>query len=81
MSEDLPTGGFKWAYEIDLTKKNISWVSFDEIISYNLIKKNSDWLGFNKKSISWDSTEKSNKGLILEVDLDYPKRLHDKHND
>ena len=39
MSEDLPTGGFKWAYEIDLTKKSISWVSFDEIISYNLIKK------------------------------------------
>ena len=29
-------------------------------------------MGFNKKS---------NKGLILEVDLDYSEHLHDKHND
>ena len=27
-----------------------------------------------------DLTKKSNKGLILEVDLDYPEHLHDKHN-
>ena len=59
MSKDLPTRGFRWAYEIDLTKKNICWVSEDEI----------------------DSTKKSNKGLILEVDLDYPEHFHDKHND
>ena len=39
-------------------------------------------MGFNKqKSISWDSTEKSNKGLILEADLDYPEHLHNKYND
>ena len=29
--EDLPTGGFRWAHEIDLTKKSISWVSLDKI--------------------------------------------------
>ena len=81
MSEELPTGGFKWAYEIDLTRKSINWVSFDEIISYNLIKKTIIGLDLTKKSISWNSTEKSNKGLILEVDLDYPEHLHDKHND
>ena len=28
-----------------------------------------------------DLTKKSNKGVILEVDLDYPEHLHDKHND
>ena len=33
MSEDLPTGGFCWAYEIDLTKKYISWFSLEEIDS------------------------------------------------
>ena len=26
-------------------------------------------------------TEDSEKGLLLEVDLEYPKKLHDLHND
>ena len=88
MSKDLPTGGFRWAHEIDLTKKSISWVSLDEI---DLTKKSICWVSLDeidltKKSICWvsndeiDSTKKSNKGLILEVDLDYPEQLHDKHN-
>ena len=37
--------------------------------------------GLTTKSISWDSTKKSNKGLILEVDPDSPEHLYDKHND
>ena len=29
----------------------------------------------------WDSFPKENQGCILEVDLEYPESLHDKHND
>ena len=74
MSEDLPTGGFYWVpgEKIDFTINSISWVS-------------EDWVGIRwgltTKRISWDSTEKSKNGLILEVDLDYPEHVHDKHND
>ena len=50
MSQYLPTGGFKW-----LTEKEISQV--------NLAKHK----------------ENSPIGLILEVDLEYPEELHDKH--
>ena len=52
VSQNLPTGGFRW-----MTQKQI-----DKI---NLAKY----------------TEDSKKGLILEVDLEYPKKLHDLHND
>ena len=53
MSEDLPTGGFYWVpgEEIDFSKKSISCVSLDLV--------NFCW-GLTTKSISWDSTEKSN---------------------
>ena len=46
MSEDLPTGDFKWVFEKEIYL-----------------------------------TKKRKRGLILEVDLDYPKHFHDKHND
>ena len=52
MSQNLPTGGFKWLTEKQINKINLA--------QYN---------------------EDSNKGLILEVDLEYPKELHDLHND
>ena len=79
MSEDLPRGGFYWipGEEIDFSKKSISWFSLEEIDS---TEKGIIW-DLTKKSISLDSTEKTNKGLIFEVDLDYPEYLHDKHND
>ena len=47
MSQDLPTGGFKWVSNEEIDLANIS----------------------------------HRKGLILEVDLEYPKELHDTHND
>ena len=52
MSQYLPTGGFRW-----MTEKQISKL---DLAKYN---------------------ENSKKGLILEVDLEYPKYLHDLHND
>ena len=47
MSQDLPTGGFKW-----ISNKNIDLANIPK-----------------------------GKGLILEVDLDYPNELHELHND
>ena len=52
MSQYLPTGGFRW-----MTDEQISNL---DIAKYN---------------------EDSKKGLILEVDLEYPQELHDLHND
>lgn len=50
MNQCLPTGGFKW-----LSEKEISNV---DLAKY---------------------TEDSKQGLMLEVDLEYPKELHDSH--
>ena len=47
MSQNLPTGGFKWLSEKEIDLANLP----------------------------------KGKGLILEVDLDYPEHLHDSHND
>ena len=52
MSQYLPTGGFRW-----MTEKQISKL---DLAKYN---------------------ENDKKGLILEVDLEYPKELHNLHND
>ena len=46
MSQNLPTGGFKWLSEKEIDLANLP----------------------------------KGKGLILEVDLDYPEHLHDSHN-
>ena len=47
MSQNLPTGGFKWLSEKEIDLANLP----------------------------------QGRGLILEVDLDYPEYLHDSHND
>ena len=52
MSQELPTGNFKW-----LSQKQINKI---DLAKY---------------------TNDSKKGLILEVDLKYPQKLHDLHND
>ena len=52
MSQNLPTGGFKWMKQEHIDKLDLSKYKED-----------------------------SKKGLILEVDLEYPKELHDLHND
>ena len=52
MSQNLPTGKFKWMSEKQIDKINLAKYKED-----------------------------SEKGLILEVDLEYSKELHDLHND
>ena len=52
MSQNLPTGGFKW-----LSEKQINEL---DLAKY---------------------TNESKKGMILEVDLEYPRELHYTHND
>ena len=52
MSQNLPTGRFKWMKREHIDKLDLSKYKED-----------------------------SKKGLILEVDLEYPKELHDLHND
>ena len=52
MSQYLPTGGFRWMTEKQISKLDLAKVN-----------------------------ENSKKGLILEVDLEYPKELHNLHND
>ena len=52
MSQYLPTGGFRWMTEKQISKLDLAKVN-----------------------------ENSKKGLILEVDLEYPKALHNLHND
>ena len=52
MSQDLPTGNFRW-----MTDKEISKI---DLAKYK---------------------ENGNKGLILEVDLEYLRELHSLHND
>jgi len=72
MINSLPISGFKW-----LTDKNID--SFNENIKLtqeDIIKKR---LLINGKYVSFSNSSKI--GYIFEVDLEYPKELHDIHND
>ena len=54
-----------WAMSQYLPTGNFKWLSQNQIEKTNLGKY----------------TENSKKGLILEVDLEYPQELHDLHND
>ena len=56
---------YGWAMSQYLPTGNFKWLSQNQIEKTNLGKY----------------TENSNKGLILEVDLEYPQELHDLHND
>ena len=60
-----------------LDKNNLYGWSVSEYLPYEKFQwlKNID--GFDVKSIN----EKSDIGYILEVDLEYPKELHELHND
>ena len=67
MSQYLPTGGFKWLSQKKIDKINLGTYTDD------LIQSKTDQLN--------DKVVNLNKGLILEVDLEYPTELHDLHND
>ena len=56
---------YGWAMSQFLPTGNFKWLSQKQIEKINLGKY----------------TENSKKGLILEVDLEYPQELHDLHND
>ena len=56
---------YGWAMSQYLPTGGLKWLTEKQINKINLAKYNED----------------SNKGLILEVDLKYPKELHDLHND
>ena len=56
---------YGWAMSQYLPTGNFKWLSQKKIEKTNLGKY----------------TENNNKGLILEVDLEYPQELHDLHND
>ena len=59
------TNLYGWAMSQYLPTGNFKWLSQNQIEKTNLGKY----------------TENSKKGLILEVDLEYPQELHDLHND
>ena len=56
---------YGWAMSQYLPTGGFKWLTENQINKINLAQYN----------------ENSNKGLILEVDLEYPKELHDLHND
>ena len=56
---------YAWAMSQYLPKGNFKWMSYEEIEKIDLGKYKED----------------GKKGLILEVDLEYPQELHDLHND
>ena len=56
---------YGWAMSQYLPTGSFEWLSPKQIEKINLNKY----------------TENSNKGMILEVDLEYPQELHDLHND
>ena len=56
---------YGWAMSQALPTGDFKWMSVDKIDNLDLDKYKND----------------SGKGLILEVDLDYPENLHDLHND
>ena len=56
---------YGWAMSQCLPTGGFKWLSEKEINKVDLAKY----------------TEDSKQGLILEVDLEYPKELHDSHND
>ena len=56
---------YRWAMSQYLPTSNFKWMTDKEITKIDLGKYKAD----------------SKKGLILEVDLEYPQELHDMHND
>ena len=56
---------YGWAMSQYLPTGNFKWMTEQQIEKIDLAKY----------------TEDSNKGLILEVDLEYPEEIHDNHND
>ena len=57
---------YGWAMSQKLLRNNFKWVEDTSIINEDFIK---------------NYNENSYKGYILEVDVTYPKELHDLHND
>ena len=68
MSKKLPTSGFKWIDTSETTARPTTRISLERSN-----KINEDFIkNYNENDI---------KGYILEVDVEYPKRLHELHSD
>ncbi|KAK3715794.1 hypothetical protein QZH41_001222 [Actinostola sp. cb2023] len=67
MSQPLPTGKFKWVDEEELGELHEQYFEAMEDIK-------------SPNRVGADDTPSFPTGLILEVDLEYPKELHDLHN-
>ena len=66
MSKKLPTNGFKWIDYNEVAEPSSLKRSAKHVINEEFIKN------YNENDI---------KGCILEVDVKYPKRLHELHSD
>jgi len=79
MSQPLPTGDFKWL-EFNFLGKDLP--SLDEKglekLGIKLKAKEKDYQLFSHTALCKEIPE---KGLFLEVDLEYPKELHNLHNE
>jgi len=79
MSEYLPTGGFRWLNSMKNFTKKWSEVFTPQGVTMDIhaIRSSFEIEFFDVMAIPDDYR----KGYFLEVDLEYPKELHDLHND
>jgi hypothetical protein len=73
MQFKLPYRGFKWCNEDELD------YLFDSFQNEKRLTSNTKGIECNNNILNID--DESDVGYTLKVDLDYPKELHDKHND
>ena len=66
MSKKLPVNGFKWTDNNETAEPSSLESSAKHVINEEFIK---------------NYNENDKKGYILEVDIKYPKKLHDLHSD
>ena len=64
-----------------LDANNLYGASMSEKLPMNGLKWVSDISGMNEKFVKSYNKKNSDKGYILEVDLDYPSKLHKLHSD
>lgn len=74
MSQPFPTGDFKWRYYDDYHTQPSSEQTYEH--------RKENWKCadyWTKKTL--EHADDNNVGFFLEVDIEYPDQLHDKHND
>ena len=64
-----------------LDANNLYGAAMSEKLSINGFKWVSDISGINEKFVESSNKKNSDKGYILEMDVDYPSKLHKLHSD